>query len=231
MTTYPQRRTRTRVRKTQPRRSIRRPARRNRRALSRISWGWTAGIAVGGITLVKMYPWQSAAAVSVMAVAVLLHYVRPVRLGGVFARIDRIYARRPALPQQRTLETFLRMSADHFEQAIAELALQHPSVASATVEGGANDRGMDVRVKLRNGTDVLIQCKRYKTGNNVSSEEVMKVNGTYRDIHHCHQAAIVTTSDFTDSAKTTSRMLQQRIRLVRGKDLLAWANGGTPPWN
>ncbi|MFC9497626.1 restriction endonuclease [Streptomyces sp. NPDC056982] len=231
MTTSPPTR-RPRTRRPQPRRPIRRPARRTRRALSRISWGWAAGIAVGGITLVKLYPWQSAAAVSVVAVAVLLHVVRPVRLGGVFARIDRLYARpRRALPQQRTLEAFQRMSPAQFEQAIAELALQHPSVASATVEGGADDRGMDVRVKLRNGTDVLIQCKRYRLGNNVSSEEVMKVNGTYREIHHCHQAAIVTTSDFTRSARDTSRMLQQRIRLVPGDALIAWANGGTPPWN
>jgi restriction system protein len=222
---------RPRIRKTQPRSSIRRTIRRYRRRLRRISWGWVAGIAVGGYIVAKTYPVQSAAAVSVVAGAVLLHVVRPARMAGAFARIDRLYARRPALPQQRTLEAFLRMSADHFEQAIAELALQHPSVASATVEGGANDRGMDVRVKLRNGTDVLIQCKRYNPRKRVTSEEVMKVNGTYREIHHCQQAAIVTTSGFTSSARDTNGMLQQRIRLVRGQDLIAWANGGTPPWN
>lgn len=231
MTTYPQRRTRTRPRKPRPR-VTRRPARR-RRALPANPGYWALGIAAGGYLAVKTWPVQSVIVLILLAATAVTAVVGPARARRVLAGVGRAVERRPALPRPgtRTIAEFQRMSPAHFEQAIAELAAEHPSVASAAVVGGSNDRGMDVRVKLANGTDVLIQCKRYRLGNNVTSEEVMKVNGTYRDIHRCQQAAIVTTSDFTRSAYDTSGMLQQRIRLIPGEDLLAWANGGTPPWN
>ena len=56
------------------------------------------------------------------------------------------------------------------------------------------------------------------------------INGVYRDIHHCHAAAIVTTSSFTRSALETNARFPYGIRLVDGDALEQWANGGHAPW-
>ncbi|MFF1358763.1 restriction endonuclease [Streptomyces sp. NPDC058297] len=230
MTTSPPIR-RTRVRKAQPRRSIRRTIRKVRRRLRRISWGWAAGIAIGGYIVAKTYPWQSIAAVAVVAVAVILHVVRPARMAGAFTRIDRLYARRRAQPQQqRPLEAFKRMTPAGFEHAIADLARESDDVRHAEVNGGANDRGADVLITLKNGRRVLVQCKRY-IGHAVGSEHVQIVNGTYQHIHGCDLAVIVTTSGFTAAARETQSLIGRDIRLVDGDALAAWANGGRPPWN
>lgn len=75
-----------------------------------------------------------------------------------------------------------------------------------------------------------MQCKRYKQGNNVPARDVRDANGAYRDLHHCHHAVIVTTSDFTAQAYEHNAAFRPPLRLINGTALEAWANGGTPPW-
>ncbi|MGW2863299.1 restriction endonuclease [Streptomyces sp. NPDC001205] len=207
----------------------RRPVRRSRRRLPRITWGGAAGLALGAFIIAKTYPVPCIVAVTLMAAALILHAVRPVRLSSSLARINRRYARRTALPRQRSLDAFHRMSPGRFEEAVAELATEDPDVISATVVCVSNDRGMDIRVKLVNGIDVLVQCKRYRKGNNVPSAAVVHTNGAYRDLHRCHRAVIVTTSDFTREAQSINATLPQPIRLVSGTELVDWANGGRSP--
>jgi restriction system protein len=122
------------------------------------------------------------------------------------------------------------MTPARFEQAIAELAQKDPDVLQAIAVGQANDRGLDVHVHLTDGRRILIQCKKYRDGNNVGSETIQTINGVYRDIHHCHQAVIVTTAGFTRAAVETNTMLPQPIRLIDGHGLITWANGGHAPW-
>lgn len=223
---------RPRIRKTKT--LGRRPARRRtqRRLLPRLTLGGLALTLFVGYILVRSYPQQSIAAIAILATVGIVSVVRPRRLAGLFTRIDRLARRRPALPNHTVfqLATFERMRPDHFERAIAELSVRSSDVHSASVHGGANDRGRDVLVHLRDGRRILIQCKRYTGKNKVTSEDVQKVNGTWRDIHGCDLAVIVTTSGFTRSAIDTNFLLPTPIRLTDGTGLVSWANGGTPPW-
>lgn len=216
-----------RVRKT-------RPVTRRRR--HNISPGWLLTAAVAAFVAIKTWPLYSALVLGVLVTTVIVAVVRPRRLNRLTARIGQVTSsvrivmpKRSAIPTQRTVESFYRLSPGRFEEAIAELAAQDPDTVQATVVGGSGDGGMDVRVKRADGTDVLIQCKRYRKGGNVPARDIRDANGAYRDLHRCHRAVIVTTSDFTRDAKDTNAALPQRIRLVNGAQLVAWANGGPSP--
>lgn len=220
-----------RTRKTRPQTS------RHPRAwrLPHLGWGWllTALILLG---VAKTWPLYTALAVGLIATAAVLAVVRPRRLTPLINRAtaitDAINARRSPLPApgRRTIAAFQRMRPDQFETAIAALCHEHPTVHTATRVGAANDRGADVIAHLYDGRRILIQCKRYRDGNNVGSETVQTINGVYRDIHHCHQAVIVTTAGFTRSAYDTNARLPHGIRLIDGHALEQWANGGHAPW-
>lgn len=205
-----------------------------RRQLPRLGWGWAIpALAVIGIA--RTWPIWTALAVALVATAAIVRAIRPRRFNHLWHGLDWIAEHRRTLPRPghgtRTLSTFQRLTPAGFEAAIAELALEdRDHVATATTVGGSNDRGADVLIHLNDGRRILVQCKRYRNGNNVGSEDVQKTNGTYRDIHHCHQAVIVTTASYTRAAHDTNARLPYSIRLVDGPQIVAWANGGTPPW-
>lgn len=206
--------------------------RRRNLGLPRLGWWWL-GIAFTGFVIAKTWPVLTAVAVALLAIGLITAARRPAWLQHAARRLPIINFYRPRLPARshRSINTFQRMTPGHFEQAIAELALEdRDHVATATTVGGANDRGADVLVHLNDGRRILIQCKRYRNGNNVGSEDVQKTNGTYRDIHHCHAAIIVTTAGYTRAALDTNTMLPQPIRLIDGPQLEAWANDGPTPW-
>lgn len=207
--------------------------RHNGRRLPRLGWGWL-GILVAVIGAARTWPVPTGILIGLGGSYLILTVVRPARALPLLHAIQRATRRRRAIPAHghRTLDAFLHMNPGQFEQAIAELALEDRArVAHATTVGGANDRGADVLVHLHDGRRILIQCKRYQPGNNVGSETVQTINGVYRDIHHCHQAVIVTTADYTHAAHETNHLLGGRIRLINGGELTAWANGALPaPW-
>lgn len=209
-----------------------RPARQRR--LPRLGWGWLF-VALVLFGVAKTWPLYTSLALGLTAVIAVLAVVRPRRLAPVLNRAtaitDAIAARRSPLPAlgHRTLERFQHMQPYEFEKAIAALAREDRRVAHAEQVGGANDRGADVLIQLRDGRRIMIQCKRYN-GHNVSSEDVVKTNGAYYDLHHCDAAVIVTTADFTRDAEETNRRLGYRIRFIDGHALEQWANGGHAPW-
>jgi restriction system protein len=206
-----------------------RPVRR--RQLPRLGWGW-AGVAIVVFGIAKTWPLYTAIAVVLLAVGLVIAARQPAWLGRATRRLPAIHFNRTRLPARghRTLDAFHRMTPARFEHAIAELALEDHNVHSAQQVGQANDRGADVIVHMRDGRRILVQCKKYRPGNNVGSETIQTINGVYRDIHGCHQAVIVTTAGYTRSAADTNAMLHHPIRLVDGPQLEAWANGGRPPW-
>jgi restriction system protein len=215
-----------------PSRRTKRPTRtRYRRRLPRIGWWW-AGIAITLMGIAKTWPVLTATTLALIGALLVLRAVRPRRLAPLIEKLNGLNFYRPALPARgrRTLNAFHRMTPTRFERAIAELAQKDPSVTRATAVGQTNDRGMDVLVHLNDGRRILIQCKHHQDGNNVGSPVVQTINGVYRDIHHCHEAAIVTTASFTPAALDTNAMLPQPIRLINGDALVQWANGGLPPW-
>lgn len=215
-----------------PTRRTKRPTRtRYRRRLPRLGWWWLAAPVIA-LAAAKTWPVLTSLTVGLIAVLAVLRAVRPRRLAPLLDRLGTLTLHRPALPARgrRTLEAFHRMTPARFEQAIAELAHKDPTVHTATAVGQANDRGADVLIHLTDGRRILIQCKHHEPGNNVGSPVVQTINGVYRDIHHCHEAAIVTTAGFTRAAFDTNAMLPTPIRLINGDALVQWANGGPPPW-
>ncbi|MYT30082.1 MULTISPECIES: restriction endonuclease [unclassified Streptomyces] len=129
-----------------------------------------------------------------------------------------------------TLAAYQRMTGPQFEHAVADLARRDPAVRSATVSGGANDRGLDVLVVLHDGRRIAVQCKRYAEGNRVGAPAIYTANGTYRAYHRCDHAVIVTTSRFTRDAELANASLPEPLRLIDGRGLARWIGGGRPPW-
>ncbi|MFF0628738.1 restriction endonuclease [Streptomyces sp. NPDC004296] len=136
----------------------------------------------------------------------------------------------PGQDVTHTLAAFQHMTGTQFEYAVADLARRDPAVRSATVSGGANDRGLDVLVVLRDGRRIAVQCKRYAEGNRVGAPAIYTANGTYRAYHRCDHAVIVTTSRFTRDAELANASLPEPLRLVDGRGLARWLGGGRPPW-
>ncbi|PJN38614.1 restriction endonuclease [Streptomyces sp. CB02959] len=136
----------------------------------------------------------------------------------------------PGQDVTHTLAAFQHMTGTQFEYAVADLARRDPAVRSATVSGGANDRGLDVLVVLRDGRRIAVQCKRYAEGNRVGAPAIYTANGTYRAYHRCDHAVIVTTSRFTRDAELANASLSEPLRLVDGRGLARWLGGGRPPW-
>jgi restriction system protein len=140
----------------------------------------------------------------------------------------RLRARRASWLAPIDLRAYLQASPGEFEQQTAALC-RRDGARDAHVVGGAGDLAADVLATTPDGRRILIQCKRYKPGNPVKSEHVQMVNGTYRDIHHCQQAIIVTTSGYTRDAVNLAQRVG--IRLVDANGLAAWARGGPAPWS
>jgi restriction system protein len=216
---------------TRPRRTHK-PRTRHRTSLGlpQLTLGGIAITLLAAYIAVRTWPTQCAVLAGLIATVIILRAVRPRWLTRITGRINLKRACLPA-PGHRNLAHFQRLSPGRFEHAIAELALEDDNVHSARQVGQANDRGADVLVHMRDGRRILIQCKKYRHGNNVGSETIQTINGVYRDIHHCHAAVVVTTAGYTRSAHDTNARLPYGIRLVDGPQLEAWANGGTPPWN
>ncbi|MFE5586542.1 restriction endonuclease [Kitasatospora sp. NPDC056531] len=130
--------------------------------------------------------------------------------------------------QLRHIGPFLTMTPKAFEHALADLC-RRDGCTKVTVVGGAGDLAADVLATTPTGQRILIQAKRYGPRTLVGSDDVQKVNGTYRDVHRCDLAAVVTTNSFTKAA--AAFCAQVGIRTVDRRALALWAEGtGRPPW-
>ncbi|MEU3567824.1 restriction endonuclease [Kitasatospora sp. NPDC036755] len=130
--------------------------------------------------------------------------------------------------QLRHIGPFLAMTPKAFEHALADLC-RRDGCTKVKVVGGAGDLAADVLAVTPTGQRILIQAKRYGPRTFVGSDDVQKVNGTYRDVHRCDLAAVVTTSSFTKPAAAFCS--QVGIRAVDQRALALWADGrGRPPW-
>ena len=139
----------------------------------------------------------------------------------------RVHAHRARWTAPTSLDAYMNAGPEEFEHQTAALC-RRDGCSRVRVVGGAGDLAADVLATTPDGRRILIQCKRYAPHNSVGSDHVQRVNGTYRDIHRCEQAIIVTTSYYTIDASKLARRVG--IRLVDGEGLAAWARGGRPPW-
>ncbi|MFF1873891.1 restriction endonuclease [Kitasatospora herbaricolor] len=126
------------------------------------------------------------------------------------------------LAQLRHIGAFLTMSPKAFEHALADLC-RRDGCTKVTVVGGASDLAADVLATTPAGRRILIQAKRYGPRIFVGSWDVQKVNGTYRDVHRCDLAVVVTTNSFAKAAAAFCAKVG--VRTVDQRALALWAEG------
>lgn len=98
------------------------------------------------------------------------------------------------------LQDLAHMGDTEFEHFTGAL-LEAMGVASDLERvGGAGDRGIDLRGKNRYGLLLIVQCKRY-FGGKIPPRQTREFGGTM-GLHGAREAWFVTTSFFTDQAKT-----------------------------
>ncbi|MFE4513855.1 restriction endonuclease [Kitasatospora sp. NPDC056783] len=195
--------------------------------------------------MARRHPAVAGAAVLAALVLVLLvlqwaaHHLLPLAAllavgagAGVVVRRARVRTRQRELDARtaglRHIGPFLSMTPKAFEHALADLC-RRDGCTAVTVVGGSGDLAADVLATTPTGQRILIQAKRYGPRTFVGSRDVQTVNGTYRDIHRCDLAAVVTTSSFTKAAAEFCGRVG--IRAVDRRALALWADGrGKPPW-
>lgn len=132
------------------------------------------------------------------------------------------------LIRSREIAPYLSMNARQFEEALAFLCHRDGCIRSR-VTGGAGDLGADVIATTPSGHRLVIQAKRYKPGNQVTSPDLQKFGGTCYAVHRADIAAIVTTSGYTRQAREYAARMN--IMLFDQQALAGWASGtGPPPW-
>lgn len=208
---------------TRRRQAARRPARRTARQRRNNLLGVAAVIGLFAVVAAVRWVNQHRGISVAVAVALLLAgaYWVARRAAG------RVRAHRNRWTAPTAFSAYMNAGPDEFEQQTAALC-RRDGCTRVRVVGGAGDLAADVLATTPGGKRILIQCKRYAAHNKVGSDHVQRVNGTYRDIHHCDVAAIVTTSSYTADAIKLARRVG--MRLYDAGDLAQWARGGTPPW-
>ncbi|WP_139998002.1 restriction endonuclease [Paenibacillus paridis] len=80
--------------------------------------------------------------------------------------------------------------------------------------GGAGDHEVDLIIRGKEGYKIAVQCKRWKK--DVGNDIVLRLKAG-KQVHGCYDAWIVTTSNFTRSAKEAAERLN--IKLINGVSL------------
>lgn len=112
------------------------------------------------------------------------------------------------------------MDPYEFERLIADYFLKRGFV-NAQVIGRTGDRGVDVLATNINGEFELIQCKRYRAGNNVGSTAIQRVD-SYMRSRNAAKAWVITTSDFTPDGRDEARITN--VTIMNGEDLIQSLN-------
>jgi restriction system protein len=121
----------------------------------------------------------------------------------------------PRLVAIRTMDPsdFERLIADYFRRR---------GYVNARVIGRSCDRGVDVLATNPAGELELIQCKRYRFGNNIGSTPIQRVD-SYMRSRGAKKAWVITTSDFTtegyDEARITGVITINGVELIRSLEL------------
>ena len=113
-------------------------------------------------------------------------------------------------------EHLCTMDPYDFERLIADYFVRRGFV-HAEVIGRSGDRGVDVLATNIRGEYELIQCKRYRQGNNIGSTPIQRVH-SYMRTRNASRAWVITTSDFTSEGRDEARITN--VTIMNGHDLL-----------
>lgn len=114
----------------------------------------------------------------------------------------------------------LVMDPSDFENLVADYFRKRGFI-DVSVVGRSRDRGVDIIATSIEGEIHLIQCKRYRTGNNIGSNPIQRVD-SFRRTRSADVAWVVTTSDFTVEGKDEARI--SGVNIVNGKQLIESLN-------
>lgn len=112
------------------------------------------------------------------------------------------------------------MDPGDFEKLIADYFLKRGFIKTQVI-GKSCDRGVDILATNIDGDLELIQCKRYREGNNIGSTPIQRVD-SYMRSRHAKKAWVVTTSDFTNEGKDEARITN--VTLINGEELIQSLN-------
>lgn len=114
----------------------------------------------------------------------------------------------------------LEIDPNDFEILIGDY-FRKRGFANVSVVGRSRDRGVDVIATSISGEIHLIQCKRYRTGNNIGSNPVQRVD-SFKRSRGAHVAWVITTSDFTPEGADEARI--SGVRTMNGEQLMESLN-------
>ncbi|WP_051064639.1 restriction endonuclease [Nocardiopsis halotolerans] len=140
-----------------------------------------------------------------------------------WARARMRLAREKRLVGRVDLSEVDRMSGAEFEEHVAGLMRVHGYTA-VTVVGGAEDGGVDVLGRARDGQAVVVQCKRW--AHPVPPNEVRAFIGVLNSSHEGYQGIFVASNGFTDAA---AREGEGHMVLVDRDGLSRWMGGVDVP--
>jgi restriction system protein len=130
-------------------------------------------------------------------------------------------ARTPASMQQPAgTQDILNLDPYDFEQLVGEL-LRRQGFSNVNVIGRSCDRGVDVLAKGPGEEVYIIQCKRYRPGNNIGSSPIQRVD-SYKRTRGAQHAWVITTSDFTREGASEASIAN--VRTINGTELMELLN-------
>lgn len=116
----------------------------------------------------------------------------------------------------KDINYLLNVSPRDFEHIISKVYEKLGFTTQVTPYSG--DMGKDI-IMYKNNRLYLVECKRYSAKNLVSREELQKLYAAIME-NKAYKGFFVTTSDFKSTAKDYVKNIDNKIKLINGKDLL-----------
>lgn len=107
------------------------------------------------------------------------------------------------MTEQEALAAIYALTPREFERFVAQLLIGE-GYKEVKVQGGPDDRGIDIKCRDQNGQLVAVQCKRFAPASTVSAIVVQHLAGMAVK-SGVHQALLVTTATFTSPATNQAR--------------------------
>lgn len=118
-------------------------------------------------------------------------------------------------------ESLRAMDPNDFEGLISDY-FRNRGYITTEVIGRSGDRGVDILATNVEGRLELIQCKRYREGNNIGSTPIQRID-SYMRSRQASRAWVITTSDFTpqglDEAQITNVTIMNGQQLIQSLEL------------
>lgn len=113
-----------------------------------------------------------------------------------------------------------KMSATEFEEFVADV-INKTTKYRAEVTGGANDKGVDVKVFEDKALIGVVQCKRYDPKKTLPPSFIREL-ATVKQRHNAKYAFLATTARFSEDSQREAQALG--IRLLDGQKLQSMQN-------